>query len=339
MFEFSLRTSPQLVRQIASIERCAGRWERIAESEAVASPQLMERSIARGSIAAFALDQSTPPTLAAALSSPELPLHEPVIANYIAAHTWNVRVTLEALEQLFLQITTGESTVSVEAPQTKSLLRSQPVQFMAPEEIGFPERVAFPTLQPFLVKQRTEELTSWINLELERGTFHPLIIIGTFHLLFLQIHPFAAANHRLSLLLTWHLLQQQGFEFVQYNHFAPYCAEKRRDYFSALRQAEKTARGNWSTLTIWLEFFSGALQQAAERLLAFGDRRISTERLTSVQKRILEVIKSHGPVSRERIVSHTGLNLSTIKYNLGVLSERGHLRRHGGGRTTSYRLL
>ncbi len=111
MFEFSLRTSPQLVRQIASIERCAGRWERIAESEAVASPQLMERSLARGAHAAFSLDQTAPPNLSLAFGSPDLPPGDPTVACFVAAHSGELLLTLPAVEQLYLRLSAGEGGI------------------------------------------------------------------------------------------------------------------------------------------------------------------------------------------------------------------------------------
>lgn len=337
MFELSLKISPQLVRQIATIERAVGRWEGIAESESVASEQLRTRSIMRGVQASLSLDQSTP-------SSAGLPRTDAFIegspgANLTAAYDESFELSQQAIERLYSITTGAESHAVGAAAKQSSHWRLLQQQFIATAELGLSERIVFPTLQPFLVKQRFEELLKWTTTELSQGTFHPLIVIGLFHLLFLQIHPFETANHRVAILLSWQLLRANEFDFVEYNHFAPYFSERRDEYFTALRQAEKTVRGSWATLPMWLEFFCAALQESAQRLLAFGDRRLSTERLTSVQKRILDVIRSHGPISREHIVSQTGINLSTVKYNLGVLSGRGHLMRLGGGRTTSYRLL
>ena len=197
----------------------------------------------------------------------------------------------------------------------------------------------FPTVSPFLVEQRLEELLEWARHELEDGQFHPLFVIGTFHLLFLQIHPFPTANHRLALILLWRLLDAHGYSYVRYSHFAPEIASRSKQYFAALRQAEKTAYGNWSTLNIWLEFFLDMLVLASQNLLTLTERTVSSARLSSVQRRIIDVIKSSGSATREKIVTETGINLSTVKYNLSVLASRGHLKRDGGGRSTSYRLL
>lgn len=342
MIDFQMRPTPALVRQIAAIERLAGRWDRISQSLAVASNPLFERAILRGSHAAFSLDQTTPPALLLIVDRVDAPTvvkhghsegQAELISHFLAAHKQPPQAGIDGLNALYLEIT-GEPDAD-----GASLFRRMPMNFLSPLEGVFPEKVVFPTVSPFLIEQRMQELLSWVNAELQRGPYHPLIVLGTFHLLFLQIHPYPTANHRLAMLLLWHLLRKSGYEFVGYSHFAPFLAEHPTEYYTALRQAERTARGNWSTLNIWLELFLQSLNAAADRLVHFSERRLATERLTGVQKRILDIVKLHGPITREKIVKHTGLNLSTVKYNLGILSEKGHLKRHGGGRTTSYRML
>jgi Fic family protein len=373
MIKLEMKTSPRLVQQIGTIERFAGIWDRLSQSEAVASDTLFQRSLQEGAEACFRLDSTSPTGLALFIeiehaphpvsstfsaltaktdhtfsgkthsplsiirnTSPSIPANQ--LKNLIDAHTVAAEFDIEGLVQLY-QLINPAASEHFEETNSDKLYREITGCFVAPGSGIRADEVVFPTLPAFLIEQRLQDLLEWTRHELEEGNFHPLFIIGIFHLLFLQIHPFTSANHRLALVLLWRLLEAHGYGFVRYSHFAPEMEGRSRQYFSALRQAEKTASGNWSTLNIWLELFLDTLILASNRLMDTSERNVSSARLTSVQRKIIEVIKSNGSATREKIVTETGINLSTVKYNLSVLASRGHLKRDGGGRTTSYRLL
>jgi Fic family protein len=197
----------------------------------------------------------------------------------------------------------------------------------------------FESVSSFLINERFSDLVSWVSQELEDDRFHPLYVIGTFHLLFLQIQPYQTANHQLCLAIVWHLLNKNGYSFFEYSHFAPTLLTKSEEYFNALRQAEKTAYGTWATLNVWLEFFLEVLLESNAVLSDTRQRLVGHYRLTPVQKQILQVVKTYGSATRERIARETGINVSTVKYNLSVLYSNGQLKREGGGRSTSYTVL
>jgi len=346
MLKFEMRTSPRLVQQVGIIERFSGMWERLSQSEIMASESAQELALLRGAEACLRLDSSSPAGLSKFIEvqasipnggdGADEPLANPMHA-LIQAHTQPADFNLSGICELWALIAKGR--VFEESEPLSMLVRKTGVYLTAPE-IGLrgDERV-FPAVSPFLIEQRLAELLEWTEHELGEGVFHPLFIIGTFHLLFLQIMPFPTANHRLALVLLWRLLEQHGYGFVRYSHFAPEIEQRSKQYFSALRQAEKTAYGNWATLNMWLEFFLDALVLASQNLLEKSQRDEHAARLTNVQRKIIDVIKSSGSATREKIVTETGINLSTVKYNLSILASRGHLKRDGGGRSTSYRLL
>ncbi len=353
MFAFNMRISPRLVRQVAAIERFAGRWDRISESPVLASEELSTTAIAKGSRAAFLLDSTSPTELTLYLrhSTHNLQTNSQEFATFGDIATTHadieryIRASIAPFDFSWEGISSLASAIGV---SNSHELRRIPVNFSAPAEYeahgalsdrSAHEELVFACVSPFLIDQRLRELISWLQQELTAQTFHPLFLIGTFHLLLLQIHPFPTANHRFSLLVVWHLLCERGFSFVRYTHIAPAFWEKRRQYFQALRQAEKSARADWATVNSWLELFLQSLEESGHKLWVESGAKENRSRLTEVQKLILEVVREHGALTREKIAGETGIHLSTVKYNLGVLSDRGHLKRQGGGRTTNYRLL
>lgn len=343
MRELEMKTSPRLVQQVAAIERFAGAWERLALSEAVASDALMQSSLRRGAIAACLLDSTCTVPRAASLefegysfggARPAVAVtgSEAAYQRLVAAHLSPAEFDETGIVELF-HTTQGDSE------PLEQVIRKTNLNFSAPAAAGDGDEIVFPTFSSFLVEQRFVELLEWTRHELAEGSFHPLFIAGVFHLIFLQIHPFRTANHRLAIVLLWRILDAHGYGFVRYQHFAEEFARRPKQYFSALRQAERSSLGNWSTLNVWLDFFLESLIQASEHLLRRAEQTVNLSQLTTVQRRIFDVVRANGAVTREKIVLETGINISTVKYNLSVLASRGHLKRDGGGRTTNYRIV
>ncbi len=347
MLTFQFRPTSRMLSQIARLERLAGQWDRLSESHTLASPELREQVLlsaieASSSLDTTVLDGGIHRKLAKQIElevgDGESSSIKLALAPYEALLEAPIELSKEALSYALDLLLNPE--LSVTSPKTltpsRASFRTGNTNFFSPSLEGAGEEIVFSAIPAFLIQQRLSELIEWVNLELRSRTYHPLVIIGTFHLSLLQTAPFQTANHRLCLLWDWKLLRENGYSLVDYGNFIPIFQQRSRSYFSALRQAEKSAGGNWSTLNIWLEFFFESLALAAEELVSDSLKRTDADHLTTAQKQILELVKNHGAATREAIARQTGLNVSTVKYNLSVLSEKGHLQRHGGGRSTSY---
>jgi len=55
------------------------------------------------------------------------------------------------------------------------------------------------------------ELITWFNQPNDDRRLHPLLVIGIFTVVFLEIHPFQDGNGRLSRILTTLLLLRAGY--------------------------------------------------------------------------------------------------------------------------------
>lgn len=315
--EFQLRPTLSMLRAIASIERSAGNWDRLALNNAVTTERARSSALQRCVNATLALERTTsepPETLRRLLS---------------AAYQCEFKLSLLDIQDLYRTLTA--TSEDAEIP-----LRSGPQPFERPDLAVGHSPLVFRTISPFLIEQRFSDLLSWTEGEFEHDTLHPLMIIGVFHLCFLQISPFPKLNHCMALVVSKHLLVRFGYDFIELAPLTSALATDKDRYFAALRKAEKTAGGDWSTINAWFEVFFGALSSCAEMLVSREAMNLDKRRLNQVQQRIIEIVKIHGPVSRDSIAQKSGINVSTVKYNLGVLSKRGHLKREGGGRATSY---
>ncbi len=319
MLNVHIRPTLSLLRLVSSIERVIG--EHSGKNPDFLASNLSENELLQSATSLINLDIS----LGSFDSNKNLTLSETVKNLQIAKGTNNL--SRSSIDDYFRTLIDCSPSVPIN-------YRQSPSEFNA---VGNATGL-FKTVAPFLIIKRLEELIDWTNEELAKGEIHPMIVCAVFHLLFLQISPYRLGNHTVSLICVWHLLNISGYTLFHYQHLAPYFENESSAYFTSIRQAEKTIYGDWSTLNLWLEFFLKVSDEALTNLKNTLDENLEHSRLTPVQKDIISTIGIHGSITRERVAQKTSINLSTVKYNLGVLTERGFIERLGAGRTTSYKV-
>jgi Fic family protein len=174
---------------------------------------------------------------------------------------------------------------------------------------------------------------------LESGLIHPLMVIGSFVVRFLAIHPFQDGNGRLSRALTTLLLLRSGYSYVPYASLESIIEENKESYYLALRRTQGTFRTDLPDGEPWLLFFVRALHTQKSRL----ERKIEREQLLEgdlpeLSVRILELARERGRVTSAEILTLTGEKPTTVRNRLTELQERGLLSRHGKARATWYTL-
>tara|TARA_R110000751_G_scaffold8822_2_gene33919 strand:+ start:986 stop:1798 length:813 start_codon:yes stop_codon:yes gene_type:complete len=124
------------------------------------------------------------------------------------------------------------------------------------KEIG----VVFETATPFDTPRLMEELTVWTSRSLDDKQIHPLLVIGIFTVVFLEIHPFQDGNGRLSRILTTLLLLRAGYTYVPYSSLESMIEQSKVSCYLALRRTQGTIRSGTPDWQPWLGFFLRALQ-------------------------------------------------------------------------------
>jgi Fic family protein len=183
------------------------------------------------------------------------------------------------------------------------------------------------------------ELVEWLNHAREEQTLHPLLIIGIFIVVFLEIHPFQDGNGRLSRILTTLLLLRAGYAYVPYSSLESVVEQSKEEYYLALRQTQGTIRREAPDWEPWLLFFLGALQRQTQRLLIKIEReKVLVAKLPPRSAQILEYVREHGRVTMGEAVTLTGASRNTLKSQFRRLVEGHHLVLHGQGRGAWYSL-
>ncbi len=114
-----------------------------------------------------------------------------------------------------------------------------------------------------------EELCNYLDKEMREENIEPLILIGSFILDFLCIHPFNDGNGRMSRLLTLLLLYKYNHKVGRYISLERIIEESKSSYYETLNKSSMGWHDGNHNLFIWLDYFLGTLLAAYKE---FEDR-------------------------------------------------------------------
>ena len=207
------------------------------------------------------------------------------------------------------------------------------------DENGKSLGVVFETATPFDTPRRMAELVEWAAGKEKDRSLHPLLVIGVFVVVFLEIHPFQDGNGRLSRILTTLMLLRAGYAYVPFSSLESVIEQNKDSYYLSLRRTQGTIRTDEPDWNPWLEFFLRALQSQKQRLEKKMDReRVMLAAMPELSVLILELAREHGRVTMAETVRVSGASRNTIKEHLRTLVAQGHLTLHGAGRGAWYGL-
>jgi Fic family protein len=207
------------------------------------------------------------------------------------------------------------------------------------DENGRQIGVVFETATPFDTPRLMTELVQWFNEEIGAGTVHPLLLVGIWAVVFLEIHPFQDGNGRLSRVLTTLLLLQSGYSYVPYSSLESVVEQSKEAYYLALRQTQGTIRTEAPNWQPWLLFFLRALAEQVKRLAHKIEReQLVLATLPDLSLQIVEFAREHGRVTMADAVRLTGTSRNTLKEHLRKLVRQGRLQLRGSGRGVWYEL-
>ena len=199
--------------------------------------------------------------------------------------------------------------------------------------------VVFQTISPFETPMRMQELVYWTRESLDDKSLHPLLVIGVFTVVFLQIHPFQDGNGRLSRVLTTLLLLQAKYAYVPYSSLESIVEKNKEGYYLGLRRTQGTLdkeRPNWSP---WLRFLLTSLQKQKDHLASKVIINEEWATLPNESVSIMEYVQENGRITMKQAVEIIdGVSHSTIKKRFASLVESGLLSQQGRGRGTWYQL-
>lgn len=343
----TVQITPEILSLIAGIDEFKGAWRalgtlaperlsallRVATTESVGSStriegsQLSDREVARL--------LSDPQVKSFATSDEQSVAGYAKVMERIFVAWQDIALTEVHIKQLHHELLTH----SEQDARHRGNYKTSPNSLVASDGHGRQLGVVFETAPPLDTPRLMAELVTWFNEERSNGRLHPLLLIGLWVAVFLEIHPFQDGNGRLSRALTTLLLLQAGYAYVPYSSLESVIEQSVDAYYRALRQTQATIRTEAPNWQPWLVFFLHALAEQVRRL----DRKIEREKLVlaalpELSLQIVEFAREHGRITMGEAIRLTGGNRNTLKQHFRALVERGHLGQRGSGRGVWYEL-
>jgi Fic family protein len=230
-------------------------------------------------------------------------------------------------------VLTGAEDASARSPW-----RESPLHREAFDPQGKATGRVFPTLPPWMIPEKIEDLLTWFEYEVRAGDCHPVLAISTFVLGFLAACPFERYNARMARLLLGRLMRRAGYDYVRYASVESQIEDLRETYNDTFGQAQTGFWMGEANLEPWLVFVLEVLERQRGRVEAKAELEREAVAYPPLQRAILETVYEHGDVDAGLLLKATGANRNTLKDNLRRLVERGVLEKTGQRRGTRYRL-
>lgn len=199
--------------------------------------------------------------------------------------------------------------------------------------------VLFDTTPAYLTPKEMQELVEWTQQALAKKKYHPLFIVGSFLVEFLQIHPFQDGNGRLSRILTNLLLLKEGYLYMPYISHEKLVEDNKPDYYMALRKGQKTFKTKHENIIPWLDFFLSIFLKQSQMAVELLSKENIEKLLSKKQLAVWQYLQEVDETTTGEIIKKTKIARPTVKQALDKLLRLKKVERIGLGRSTRYRKL
>ncbi len=196
--------------------------------------------------------------------------------------------------------------------------------------------VVFETTSAFDTPEQMRDLVYWTKESLEDNSYHPLIVIAVFNVVFLAIHPFQDGNGRLSRILVTLLMLKAEYSYIPYSSFESIIEKNKDSYYLALQRTQKTLkdRTDWEP---WLNFFFRSLKRQKDHLEVKTNAIEKYSNLSEECALIMQYIEDSGRINLSKACELLpNVKKPTIKNRIKKLVDTGLIVRHGIGKATWY---
>lgn len=206
------------------------------------------------------------------------------------------------------------------------------------DEFGESIGVIFETTSAFDTPFEMEKLVSWVQTTLKDKSYHPLIVIAIFNMVFLAIHPFTDGNGRLSRVLVSLLMLKVGYGYIAYSSLESIVEKNKESYYLSLQKTQKTLKNNTDWLP-WLTFFFRSLKRQKDHLQVKINEVEKYSHLPKESVVIMQYLEQHKRITiSEANELIDSISRPSIKNRLAELVELGLIVRNGKARGTWYSL-
>ncbi|WP_350339542.1 Fic family protein [Candidatus Rhabdochlamydia porcellionis] len=172
--------------------------------------------------------------------------------------------------------------------------------------------------------------------------FPPVLVSGIVQFQLVHIHPFLDGNGRTARLLSTLCLYKFGYDFKKLFTISEYYDRNRANYYKAIQ----SVRDKNMDMTVWLEYFSKALETQMQEIQLKGTHAIKLDilvakyKLSKRQKQILQqLLETNEDFTIQQYESfYPDINRRTLQRDLSDLVGKRLISQMGKKKVTYYRI-
>ena len=194
----------------------------------------------------------------------------------------------------------------------------------------------FTPVEPFCTPDAVENLCHAYEQAVSAERIDALILIPSFIIDFLCIHPFSDGNGRVSRLLMLLLYYKAGFDVGKFISMESMIMESRDYYYEALRESSEGWETNQNTYVPFIKYCMYILSECYRKLNKLflsegGKKKSKAGRIEAL------VSNSMVPVSKQEICNQlSDVSTATVQIALNRLLKEGKIQKIGTYRNARY---
>ncbi len=341
----NLTITPELLRLITEIDEFKGSWQvqnnqnperlkslrRVATIESIGSSTRIEGSKLTDAEIEALLSHSDSQTL--------LSRDEQEVTGYAEAieTVFNNYSSMPLTENYIKQLHSILLRRSEKDERHRGEYKKHSNNVEAFDEHGKSLGIVIETASPFDTPQKMLELIAWTRDTLDDNSYHPLLTIAIFNVVFLAIHPFQDGNGRLSRIVVNWLLLRSGYTYTPYTSLESVIERNKDAYYLALRKTQITLSNDDIDWSPWITFFMRSLKRQKDHLVEKTNSLEVYLNLPVESALIMQFLDAHQRITIKQAEKlPTGVARATLKNRFSELIKKGLIIRHGKARGTWY---
>ncbi len=184
----------------------------------------------------------------------------------------------------------------------------------------------------------------WVSIQQKNQRYHPILLAGLIHYIFVSIHPFSDGNGRTTRLITHNYLKISKYDFRQSLTLDSYYLQHRQEYYQSLSRGKTFNDRMESNITKFLDFFTKGFLQSSQNISQYIKlNKISNKsnkplRLNQEELQILDYVYEFGSINISEAIEFLRATRRTVQRRLTNLVDNNILKVEGKGPATKYLL-
>ena len=256
--------------------------------------------------------------------------------NFIYEHFSDLKLTEKTIRELH-QILTSELTTDQLPRKQRGSYKDITNHVIEKNLETGREIIWFKTTPPGpQTESAMSELIKTFEVLENSNEINPIILVASFVVHFLAIHPFRDGNGRLSRLITVWLMLRFDYIWMQFASHEKIIEDNKERYYLSLRETQSSFSNVKVKYDGWIEFFCTILSKQTKVIDGLLRKESPVSSMNKNEQAVYEVLKTNGDCNIGFILDQIDMTRAGLKTLLKRMINSRHIKAKGLGKGTVY---